>query len=145
MYFFLGVLFILLLIYGWSGIFYAYVYSFFKKNLVSSMLLFISINFIIGCNLLLFIILLIDIIFMITHYLFTGLFINNALLVMRDIIRVENKINPYNYWNIFRHIVLIIPHFSYSSCIAKFLQITWENNRCKICKTPDVVEACSPG
>lgn len=49
-----GVLFTLLLIYGWSGIFYAYVYSFFKKNLVNSMLLFISINFIIGCNLILF-------------------------------------------------------------------------------------------
>lgn len=54
MYLFAGVLFILLLIYGLSGIVYAYVYSFFKKNLISSMLLFISINYIIGYNLLLF-------------------------------------------------------------------------------------------
>lgn len=88
-----------------------------------------------------------DIIFMIKlmFHLFTGLFINNALLIMSDAIREENKTNPYNYWNIFRYIVLIIPHISYSSCIAKFLQISWENNRCKICKSRDMLEACSLG
>lgn len=41
----------LMLIYGWSSIFYAYVYSFFKKTLISSMLLFILINYTIGINL----------------------------------------------------------------------------------------------
>lgn len=47
---FSGVLLTLLLIYGWSSIFYAYVYSFFNKTHLSSMLLFITINFIIGRN-----------------------------------------------------------------------------------------------
>jgi len=45
---FTGALLTLLLIYGWSAILYAYVYSFFKKTLVSSMLLFIAVNFILG-------------------------------------------------------------------------------------------------
>lgn len=44
----LGVFLTLLLIYGWSAIFYAYVYSFFKKTFVDSMTLFITINYIIG-------------------------------------------------------------------------------------------------
>lgn len=45
---FAGALLTLLLIYGWSAILYAYVYSYLKNTLVSSMLLFIAVNFIIG-------------------------------------------------------------------------------------------------
>jgi len=45
---FTGALLTLLLIYGWSAILYAYVYSYLKNTLVSSMLLFIAVNFIIG-------------------------------------------------------------------------------------------------
>lgn len=45
---FTGALLTLLLIYGWSAIFYAYVYSYLKNTLVSSMLVFIAVNFILG-------------------------------------------------------------------------------------------------
>jgi len=45
---FIGALLTLILIYGWSAILYAYVYSYLKNTLVSSMLLFIAVNFIIG-------------------------------------------------------------------------------------------------
>lgn len=45
---FTGALFTILLIYGWTAIFYGYVYSYFQKTLVNSMLLFISVNFILG-------------------------------------------------------------------------------------------------
>ncbi|VVC36007.1 ABC transporter-like,P-loop containing nucleoside triphosphate hydrolase,AAA+ ATPase domain,ABC [Cinara cedri] len=112
------VLIILLLIYGWSSIFYAYVFSFFKKDLVTSMLLFISINFTIG------------------------MFINNMLYLMKNLIRQMNQNNPYNFWNIMKHIALIIPHFSYSSCITGFIEIAWHNNKCKVCKSPDMPKIC---
>uniref|UniRef100_A0A2S2QYG5 ATP-binding cassette sub-family A member 3 n=1 Tax=Sipha flava TaxID=143950 RepID=A0A2S2QYG5_9HEMI len=115
----LGALITIMLLYGWSAIFYAYVYSFFKKSLVSSMLLFVAINFILG------------------------MFLNSAMFLVKDIIREKNQINPYNAWNIFRIITLIIPHFSYSACISGFVDISWENNRCKICKSPNMIEACS--
>lgn len=45
---FTGALITLLLIYGWSAIIYAYVYSYLNKTLVGSMSLFIAVNFIIG-------------------------------------------------------------------------------------------------
>ncbi|XP_026811930.1 ATP-binding cassette sub-family A member 3-like isoform X2 [Rhopalosiphum maidis] len=114
----IGVLLTLLLIYGWSAIFYAYVYSYFKKTLVSSMLLFIAINFIIG------------------------MFLNTGLYILKDLIREYNKINSFNTLNLIRLSVLIIPHFAYSSCISGFIQIAWENNMCKVCKSPFIVEKC---
>lgn len=55
----------------------------------------------------------------------------------------QNKISLLNFWNIFRYVTLLIPHFSYSACIANFLEIAWENNRCKICHTRDMKEACN--
>ncbi|KAL5235297.1 hypothetical protein ACI65C_002707 [Semiaphis heraclei] len=113
-----GALLTLLLIYGWSSILYAYVYSFFKKTLVSSMLLFIAVNFILG------------------------MFISTGLYILKDIIRDHNKTSSFNTLNIIRLIVLIIPHFSYSSCISGFLQIAWENNMCKVCKSPVTIELC---
>lgn len=64
------------------------------------------------------------------------------MFILKDIINIENKTNPFNFWNIFKHITLIIPHFSYSLCIAGFLEITWENHRCEICKSPNMIEGC---
>lgn len=61
---------------------------------------------------------------------------------MKGLISLDNVENPFNFWNIMKHIILIVPHFSYSSCIAGFIQVAWENNRCKICKSLDMVEAC---
>ncbi|XP_060873175.1 phospholipid-transporting ATPase ABCA3-like isoform X2 [Metopolophium dirhodum] len=113
-----GALLTLILIYGWSAILYAYVYSYLKNTLVSSMLLFIAVNFIIG------------------------IFINTGLYILKDIIRDHNKTSSFNTFNLIRLIVLIIPHFSYSSCISGFLQITWENNMCKVCKSPLMNEMC---
>lgn len=113
-----GALLTLLLIYGWSAILYAYVYSYLKNTLVSSMLLFIAVNFIIG------------------------MFINTGLYILKDLIRENNKTSSFNTLNIIRLIVLIVPHFSYSSCISGFLQITWENNMCKVCKSPFMDEKC---
>lgn len=75
------------------------------------------------------------------YCLFTGFFVNNTMYVLKPIFYIQNKEDPYNYWNIFRLISLIIPHFSYSSCLAGFLDITWENNRYKVCKSPDMLEA----
>lgn len=44
-----GVLVPLLLIYGVSGILYAYVYSFFQNDFTSSLKLFIVMNNVLGC------------------------------------------------------------------------------------------------
>jgi hypothetical protein len=144
---FTGVLLTLLLIYGWSAIFYAYVYSYFKKTLVSSMLLFIAINFIIGILYIYFNIFKISnyyllIIHNFVVYLFTGMFLNTGLYILKDLIREYNKINSFNTLNLIRLSVLIIPHFAYSSCISGFIQIAWENNMCKVCKSPFIVEKC---
>ncbi|VVC36008.1 Hypothetical protein CINCED_3A013120 [Cinara cedri] len=113
----LGVLLTLMLIYGWSSIFFAYVFSFFRKNLVSSMLLFMSVNFIIG------------------------MIVNNALYFMKDLLIIENLKTPYNFWNILKHIIFIIPYFSYSSSITGFIDISWKNNRFKVCKSSNMEEA----
>lgn len=78
----------------------------------------------------------------ILFYLFTGTIINNTMFLMKDIIYIDNKTDPYNYWNIARYISLIIPHFSYASCIGGFIEIAWKNNRCKMCKNSDISEAC---
>lgn len=61
---------------------------------------------------------------------------------MKDIIRVTNKVDPYNSWNIFRYTTLIIPHFSYSASLAGFLQIAWENHRCEVCNSPELAKIC---
>jgi len=45
---FTGALLTILFLYGWSVIFYAYVYSYLKNILIGSMLLFVAVNFIIG-------------------------------------------------------------------------------------------------
>ncbi|XP_026821418.1 ATP-binding cassette sub-family A member 3-like [Rhopalosiphum maidis] len=111
-------LFTLLFLYGWSLIFYVYVYSYLKNSLISSMLLFVSINFIIG------------------------LFISIFFYLLADFIRNINKTSSFNTLNIIRLILLIIPHFSYSSCLVGFLLITWENNMCKVCKST-MVEMCT--
>lgn len=73
---------------------------------------------------------------------FTGMFINTGLYILKDLIRENNKTSSFNTLNIIRLIVLIVPHFSYSSCISGFLQITWENNMCKVCKSPFMDEKC---
>ena len=140
---FTGALLTLLLIYGWSAILYAYVFSFLKKSLVSSMLLFIAINFIIG--ILYSFYKLAVIIYYVDNFvinLFTGMFINTGLFILRDLIRFSNQISSFNTLNIIRLIILIIPHFSYSSCISGFLLITWENNMCKVCKSPYMTDIC---
>lgn len=74
-----------------------------------------------------------------SYFCFLGLFINNTMFFLKNTIKVKNEISLFNFWNIFRYITLIIPHFSYSSCIRGFLEITWENNRCKVC---DMSEQC---
>lgn len=138
--FFIGVLLTLMLIYGWSAIFYAYVYSFFNKTLASSMLLFIAINFIIGCTLYNQF----EFLCVLTFFFsVTGLFVNNMMFFLKSIIIEENEKSLFNFWNIFKYVTLIFPHFSYSSCIAGFLQIAWQNNRCKVCKSPNMAEGCS--
>lgn len=68
---------------------------------------------------------------------FIGLCINNGLFFARDLIRSQNKSNPSNYLNIFRYIMLTNPYLSYSSCIAGFLETTWENHKCKVCDLSD--------
>ncbi|XP_050431314.1 phospholipid-transporting ATPase ABCA3-like isoform X2 [Adelges cooleyi] len=113
----LWTLLVLFIAYGWSSIFYAYSFSFFKKSLLSSISLFIAVNFILG------------------------LIINNILYLVKAIlVKPDNEVT---WFHIVRYIVLLVPHFSYSSCIVGFVTISWENNRCKICKTPDMEEACS--
>jgi len=143
---FTGALLTLLLIYGWSSILYAYVYSYFKKTLVSSMLLFIAVNFILGIYFIyLFLSIAVIIYYIIDNFVvnfFTGMFISTGLYILKDIIRERNTTSSFNTLNIIRLIVLIIPHFSYSSCISGFLQITWENNMCKVCKSPVMIEIC---
>lgn len=114
----LGALFTILLIYGWTAIFYGYVYSYFQKTLVNSMLLFISVNFILGS------------------------FINVGFFSLKDLIIYYNSINPFNTLNIMRIVSLIIPHFAYSACVAGFIKIAWENNMCKICKSSFTAEKC---
>lgn len=71
------------------------------------------------------------------------MFLNSAMFLIKDIIIERNKQSPYNTWNIFRIITLIIPHFSYSACISGFVDISWKNSRCRICKSPNMIEACS--
>lgn len=61
-----------------------------------------------------------------------------GFFMLNDVIKDKN-----NMWNIIRLILLIIPHFSYSMCICGFIQITWENNMCKICKSSDMIEMCA--
>lgn len=69
--------------------------------------------------------------------------LNNVMYFIKEIISEKNDISPFNAWNIIRYISLLIPHFSYSSCIAGFLETSWENKRCKICSnSPNVAEAC---
>jgi len=70
------------------------------------------------------------------------MFINVGFFSLRDLIRYYNIINPFNTLNIIRIISLIIPHFAYSACIARFIQIAWENNMCKICKSSFTAEKC---
>lgn len=69
--------------------------------------------------------------------------VNNVMYFLKPFIIEENKISIFNKWNIFRYVTLLIPHFSYSSCIAGFLEIAWENNRCKICNSRNMEEACN--
>lgn len=71
------------------------------------------------------------------------MFINVFLGILKEIIREKNKIDSFNILNIIRLIILIIPHFSFSLCISGFLEITWENNVCKICKSPNMIEECN--
>lgn len=73
--------------------------------------------------------------------MFPGMFVNNALYFLNDFLRQENTISPYNFWNILKHIVLIVPHISYSSIITGFINISWKNNRFKICKSSNMEEA----
>eukprot|EP00102_Acyrthosiphon_pisum_P016671 XP_008187710.2 PREDICTED: ATP-binding cassette sub-family A member 1-like [Acyrthosiphon pisum] len=113
-----GGLLTLLFIYGWSAILYAYVYSYLTNTLVSAMLLYIAVNYILG------------------------MFINIILILISDAIRKRNKINYFNTMNIIKLIILIIPHFSFPLCLSGFIKITWENNMCKICKSPKMIEVC---
>jgi len=141
---FTGALLTLLLIYGWSAILYAYVYSYLKNTLVSSMLVFIAVNFITGIFYTFFKVqqlyplrLLI-----ILCLFFTGMFINTGLYILKDLIREYNRISFFNTLNLLRLIVLIIPHFSFPLCLLGFLKITWANNMCKVCKSPKMIEVC---
>jgi len=74
--------------------------------------------------------------------MFTGMFINIILILLNNLIREKNKINYFNTMNIIRLIILIIPHFSFPLCLSGFLKITWENNMCKVCKSPKMIEVC---
>ncbi|CAH1731091.1 unnamed protein product [Aphis gossypii] len=103
----------ILFLYGWSVIFYVYVYSYLKNTLIGSMLLFVAVNFIIG------------------------LFFCIGFFMLKEIKEYKNSM-----LNIIRLILLMIPHFSYSMCICGFIQITWENNMCKICKSSNMIEIC---
>ncbi|XP_025190796.1 ATP-binding cassette sub-family A member 3-like isoform X2 [Melanaphis sacchari] len=113
-----GTLLTLLLIYGWSAILNAYVYSYFQKTFVNSMLLFISVNFILG------------------------IFINITMFILNDFFAQFNQIKFFNILNIIRLIILIVPHFSYSACISGFIKIAWENNMCRVCKSRFIAEKC---
>ncbi|XP_050530373.1 phospholipid-transporting ATPase ABCA3-like isoform X2 [Daktulosphaira vitifoliae] len=116
----LGALFIIFIAYGWSSIFYAYSFSFFKKTLISSISLFIAINLILG------------------------MIVNSMLLVAKLTGLSETHDSSFSFWyNIIRYVILLVPHFSYTACIVGFVSISWSNNMCKLCKTPDAHEACS--
>lgn len=74
-------------------------------------------------------------------FIFLGMFVNNILYLMKEMIMNNNKITPFNFWNILKHIVFIIPHFSYSSSIAGFINISWKNNRFIVCNSSNMEEA----
>lgn len=61
---------------------------------------------------------------------------------MKNAVIEQSEIDPYHFWNISRHIMLIIPYFSYSSCIAGFIEITWKNKICKICASSTIADEC---
>lgn len=56
------------------------------------------------------------------------------MLTLKVLVKTdENELSSFNFWSICRYITLIIPHFSYSACLAGFLEIAWENYRNQIC------------
>lgn len=74
--------------------------------------------------------------------IFTGLFA--FALFVKDTKRVLDKIDPYNYWNIFEYMALMIPSCSFFASLKGFLQIAEENQKCKISTSPsDVAEICN--
>lgn len=64
------------------------------------------------------------------------------MFLMKTINPNEDYTSPLNFWNILKYIALIIPHCSFTSCIEGFLKISWENNRCKVCKAPNMADEC---
>lgn len=69
----------------------------------------------------------------------SGLIINSVIFIIKDFMIELNAISPYNILNILRYASLIVPYFSFSSCIMGFLQISIENHKYKICDSPDVI------
>lgn len=60
----------------------------------------------------------------------------------KDIMMNPNQSSSFNFLNICRYIILMIPHFSFLLCIAGFLEITWENNKCEVCNSPTMAKEC---
>ncbi|XP_050548488.1 uncharacterized protein LOC126910146, partial [Daktulosphaira vitifoliae] len=70
--------------------------------------------------------------------------VNSMLLVAKLTGLSETHDSSFSFWyNIIRYVILLVPHFSYTACIVGFVSISWSNNMCKLCKTPDAHEACS--
>lgn len=62
------------------------------------------------------------------------------MVSFKDIMMNPNKSSLFNFLNIGRCILLMIPHNSFALCIVGFLEITWENNKCKVCKSSKMTE-----
>lgn len=72
-----------------------------------------------------------------------GLIFNSTAFMIKNVIMELNTINPYNILNILRSTFLMVPYFSFSSCIMGFLQISLENHKHRKCESLDVARVCS--